>query len=92
MQIKIPEYSKRLNSLEKLILVRFEQDQVIKPKDSAWFASLDEKGNLIPLRNQTWYLRDSIGIQTMDKSLKIEFISLPGEHVRVINADANRFK
>ena len=78
--------------MEKLILVRFEQDEVIKPKDSAWFSSLDEQGNVIPLRNQTWYYQDSIGIHTMDKSLKIEFVSLPGEHVRVIKADANRLK
>jgi palmitoyl-protein thioesterase len=80
---KNPRYKERLNSLTKLILVMFEEDDMIVPKETAWFYTLDASGNLLPLREQEWYQTDSIGIKTLDRQQKLIFKKLPGGHMQI---------
>ncbi|KAI8900536.1 Alpha/Beta hydrolase protein [Globomyces pollinis-pini] len=48
-------YAKRMKSLEKLVLIRFLEDKMIIPKDSAWFSFYDQEGNVIPLAERGIY-------------------------------------
>lgn len=80
-------YKERINQLQKLILIKFEQDEMIVPKETAWFSFYNEKGDLIPLRQQEWYKKNSIGIKTLDENGKIEFVSLAGSHMKFTQAE-----
>jgi hypothetical protein len=37
------------------MLVMFDEDTVIYPKETAWFQSLDKKGNVLPLNGTDFY-------------------------------------
>lgn len=77
------EYRERLLSLERLVLVRFINDTIIKPRDSAWFSFFDESGQIKDIHDQDWYKNDTLGIKSLDASDRIEFLSLPGTHMQI---------
>lgn len=76
-------YRDRLSSLNKFVMVKFEQDKMIVPKDTAWFGYLNEKGKVVDLRNQTIYTDDFIGLKRLDEQKRLFFETLPGEHVKL---------
>lgn len=45
----------RFTDLNSVMLVMFDQDTVIYPKETAWFQSLDKKGNVLPLNATEFY-------------------------------------
>lgn len=49
------EYKTRLLSLESIVMVAFENDTMITPKETAWFTTLDSKGGLVKLQDQEIY-------------------------------------
>ncbi|EGF81771.1 hypothetical protein BATDEDRAFT_86823 [Batrachochytrium dendrobatidis JAM81] len=76
------EYAKRLRSLDKFIMVRFENDTMIAPKDTAWFSFYNAQGELQDLKEQLLYKEDRLGLKSLDKSNSLVFSSLPGNHLK----------
>ena len=75
------EYKSQLSSLDKLVLVRFEQDEMVVPRDTAWFSFFDAQGVLQPIEKQPYY--EKLGLH----KTSIEFVSLPGDHMRIAHAE-----
>ena len=67
---KNPDFKANLLTLNSLTLLKFNQDQVVNPRESAWFESYSKKEKrMLPLREQELYKEDYIGLRALDESL-----------------------
>lgn len=72
----------RFSALNGAMLVMFEKDTMIYPKETAWFQSLDAAGEkVLPLDQTDFYNKDYIGVKTLDDAKKITKVSWPGDHL-----------
>ncbi|KAH0646816.1 hypothetical protein KY284_034700 [Solanum tuberosum] len=78
-----PIYKERFTSLQNLVLIMFENDNVITPKESSWFGFYQDgtDSQILPPQQTNLYLEDTFGLQTLDKAGKVKFIKLPGYHL-----------
>jgi len=85
-------YAARLSQLEALVLVLFERDVTVVPKESAWFGSYaptpveDAEGDeweLVPMREQPLYTEDWIGLRTLNESERVVLVSCDSEHMHL---------
>ncbi|CAD8138330.1 unnamed protein product [Paramecium pentaurelia] len=80
-----PECSRRqkFSSLDQVMLVKFLQDEMVLPKESAFFESVDpETGLVIPLIQSEFYIQDYIGLKQLDQQRKIKFIEIDDSHLK----------
>ena len=73
-----------MSSLERLVLVRFTEDTVVEPRDSAWFSTYEPgnpPGPLVPLREQAMYAEDWLGLRALDESGRLVLADCPGQHM-----------
>ena len=76
------------SSLNQAMLVMFERDSVIYPKESAWFQSLGKDGKTVmPLNATDFYQEDYIGVKKLNEAGKIQFVSLFGDHLQFSKED-----
>lgn len=62
----------RFTALNNVMLVKFEDDHVIYPKETAWFQSLDRDGKtVLPLNATHFYSEDYIGVRELNEAGKI---------------------
>jgi palmitoyl-protein thioesterase len=72
----------KFSDLNGAMLVKFDQDTVIYPKETAWFQSLDTDGKtVLPLNGTQFYQEDFIGVKALNEAGKIQFVTLPGDHL-----------
>lgn len=77
-------YKNKIESLEKLVLIAFEDDTTVVPKESAWFFDTNPlSGETIPFNKTKIYLNEYLGLASLDKAHKIEFLTLPGRHMEI---------
>lgn len=83
-EVKNRLYKKNLNKLEKFVMVKFEQDTMIVPKETAWFEFHDSANatRIQPLRESDTYKEDWLGLKTMDNANKLVFLSWKGDHLQ----------
>ena len=89
-------YAQHLASLSKLVLVLFDADTTVVPKESSWFGSYapsdedDAQGNttktISPMRHQPLYLEDRIGLRALDERGDVIFVTCQGPHMRLTDA------
>ena len=73
-------YKQNLSSLERFVMMMFEDDTVVVPKETAHFA--DRNGTeVIPLQKLDIYNGDWLGLKTLDEAGKLEFKTIPGGHM-----------
>lgn len=71
------------SSINQAMLVMFEKETVLYPKESAWFQSLAEDGEtLLPLNATAFYQDDYIGVKALNEAGKIQFVSIDGDHLQ----------
>lgn len=71
----------RVTALNGFMAVMFDQDTMVYPKESEWFYQLNKLGKVEPLTKTAWYKNDVLGIQTLDKAGKIQFVKIEGDHL-----------
>lgn len=77
-------YRKNLNSLNKLVMVKFNKDSTLVPKESAWFGELDpETGDVVDFDKTTLYVEDLIGLRELHFSGKLDFLDVDEDHMRI---------
>jgi len=76
-------YKANLMSLENLVLIKFEKDTVVVPRDSEWFGyyEIGSLSTILPMEDQTIYKEDWIGLQELNKAGNISRIGCPGNHM-----------
>ncbi|KAB5590583.1 Palmitoyl-protein thioesterase [Ceratobasidium theobromae] len=92
----ISRYKKNLESLSALVLIQFNEDRTVVPKESAWFgsykpanlsepnlASVQGEEEIMPMHEQEIYKDDRIGLRTLDEAGRIHFVTCEGPHMRI---------
>ena len=65
----------------------FSEDTMIYPKETAWFQSLNEKGEVMKLEDSDWYKNDVIGLKTLNEAGKLTFTEFKGDHLQFTTDD-----
>ncbi|KAL8142253.1 hypothetical protein V2J09_015285 [Rumex salicifolius] len=87
-----PIYKQRFSSLEKLVLVMFESDTVLKPRETSWFGYYKNGSmtQVLPYSETQLYIEDWFGLKTLDEEGKIDYLSVPGEHLDITESVVKR--
>ncbi|OIW01161.1 hypothetical protein TanjilG_17718 [Lupinus angustifolius] len=86
-------YKDRFSSLQNLVLIMFENDTIIIPKETAWFGYYPD-GAFHPVlapQQTKLYTEDWIGLRTLDEAGKVKFISVSGDHLRISESDIKTY-
>ncbi|KAK6346730.1 hypothetical protein TWF696_006842 [Orbilia brochopaga] len=83
-EVKNGNYSSNLAGMEGgLVLYKFDEDQVIIPKESVWFADVKEDGEVRWLTDRKMYTEDWLGLKRLDKAGKLKFLKTGGQHMHI---------
>ncbi|XP_051147475.1 uncharacterized protein LOC127262706 [Andrographis paniculata] len=82
-------YKKRFSSLDNLVLIMFERDKILVPKETSWFGYYPDGSwdTILPPQETTLYIEDWIGLKTLDEAGKVKFIQVSGNHLEVAYSD-----
>ncbi|CAK4033936.1 Palmitoyl- thioesterase 1 [Lecanosticta acicola] len=80
-------YKSRLSALEMLALFVFEEDKTVIPRETGWFAEVNdtdsEDRHVIPLRERAVYVEDWLGLRALDEKRGLACMSTPGDHMQL---------
>jgi len=78
----------RFSDLNGAMLVMFNQDTIVYPKQSSWFQTLDDKAEkVLPLNATAFYNDDYIGLKSLVEANKVDFVSIEGNHLQFTDDD-----
>ncbi|XP_057976263.1 uncharacterized protein LOC131163645 [Malania oleifera] len=86
-------YKERFSSLQNLVLIMFEHDSVVVPKETSWFGYYPDgafKPTLPPQKTKL-YAEDWIGLKTLDEAGRVKFISVQGNHLGISETDVKKY-
>jgi palmitoyl-protein thioesterase len=77
-------YKENLAKLKNLVLVKFENDTMVEPRESEWFGFYKpgQSSELFSLQESDLYKQDKLGLKTLDEQGRIHLLSVPGEHLQ----------
>ncbi|KAG8374682.1 hypothetical protein BUALT_Bualt10G0021300 [Buddleja alternifolia] len=86
-------YKERFTSLQNLVLIMFEHDTVIIPKETAWFGYYPDGAfsPVLPAQQTQLYSEDWIGLKTLDDAGRVKYISVAGNHLRISSDDMKKY-
>nr|XP_034572781.1 palmitoyl-protein thioesterase 1 isoform X4 [Setaria viridis] len=102
-------YKERFSSLENLVLImkillkisksshfvllQFEDDAVLIPRETAWFGYYPDGAfnPVLPPQETKLYTEDWIGLKTLDEAGRVKFVSVPGGHLRISRSDMKKY-
>jgi len=80
-EYKSETYKERMLELENMVLIKFSDDTMIIPKETAWFQFFDEQDKVQDITESKLYQEDYIGVRELHEQKKINFFELPGNHL-----------
>jgi palmitoyl-protein thioesterase len=89
--VKNQTYVDNLTALDVLVLVIFEKDKTVVPKESAWFGGWsipdpddeNDKPEMLTMKQQPLYEEDWIGLKSLDEAGKVFLETCPTEHMHL---------
>ena len=77
------EYKAKIENLVNFVMVMFNQDDVVEPKQSAHFEfySPGQDREVLPLNESAIYQEDWLGLKTLDQQGKLHFREMEGDHM-----------
>jgi palmitoyl-protein thioesterase len=78
------QYKTNLLKIRNLILVKFLGDTVVIPRESEHFGFYAENdtSKMLSLQETPLYIKDLLGLKTMDQQSRIKFLETDGDHLR----------
>ncbi|KAK6251078.1 hypothetical protein SCA6_005083 [Theobroma cacao] len=85
-------YKERFTRLQNLVLIMFEQDNVLIPRETSWFGYYPNGGFKPVIRPQETklYTEDWIGLKTLDDAGRVHYISVSGGHLGISRKDMKK--
>ncbi|CAL9241478.1 unnamed protein product [Arabidopsis halleri] len=82
-------YKDRFTSLHNVVLVLFQNDTVIVPKESSWFGFYPDGDltHVLPVDKTKLYIEDWIGLKALVVAGKVQFVNVPGDHLIIADED-----
>ncbi|XP_031375525.1 palmitoyl-protein thioesterase 1 [Punica granatum] len=86
-------YKERFASLQNLVLIMFEQDNVLVPRETSLFGYYPDGlfNVILPAEETTLYKEDWIGLKTLNEAGKVKFINLSGHHLQISISDMKKY-
>lgn len=77
-------YKTNLMKLKNFVMLRFNNDTIVQPKDTEWFGFYKPGSDVktYTLQESTLYLDDRLGLKLMDQQGRLHFISTDGNHLQ----------
>ena len=75
------EEKDKFKNLTSLVLIGFENDKMISPKETAEFGVFDKNFNVLKMNETDEYKNDSFGLKTLNEEGKINITYLKGGHL-----------
>ena len=83
-QEKADSYKARIASLEKFVMYKFQEEDVLHVPESSWFAdSNTTSGLLTRLTDRDLYKEDWLGLKKVDEAHGLIFRTTPGKHMQI---------
>lgn len=78
-------YADNMAQLQRLVLVMFDRDDTVVPKQSAWFQEFNVTSyKVTPLTDRDLYQQDWLGLKRIPN---IDYLLLPGVHMEIAEND-----
>uniref|UniRef100_A0A8R1HMJ7 Palmitoyl-protein thioesterase 1 n=1 Tax=Caenorhabditis japonica TaxID=281687 RepID=A0A8R1HMJ7_CAEJA len=80
-----PTYKRNLLQLKNLVLIKFNQDHMVVPKESSWFGFYKDGDidTILAMNETDLYTQDRIGLRKLNESGRLHFLSVDGDHLQV---------
>ncbi|EOA24351.1 hypothetical protein CARUB_v10017590mg [Capsella rubella] len=90
--VKNSTYKERFSSLENLVLIMFEHDTILIPKETSWFGYYPDGSfkTILPPQETKLYTEDWIGLRTLDEAGKVKFVNVSGNHLQISDTDMKK--
>lgn len=77
-------YKQRLSAINNLVLVMFEEDTMVQPKESEWFGfyKSGQDKEVYSLEQSDIWTKDLLGLQHLNSTGGLHFLSAPFDHLR----------
>ncbi|KDP39913.1 hypothetical protein JCGZ_03444 [Jatropha curcas] len=85
-------YKERLTSLQNLVLIMFENDKVLIPKETAWFGYYADGSfeTILPAEQTKLYTEDWIGLKALNEAGRVHFVNVSGGHLGISRSDMKK--
>ncbi|KAI8813157.1 palmitoyl-protein thioesterase 1, isoform CRA_a [Cladochytrium replicatum] len=83
LEVKEDVYASRIAGLEHFVMVRFTNESMVTPGETAWFGGVDDEQNVVPLRETDLYNEDWLGLKKLDADGGLVFLTLEGRHMQI---------
>lgn len=80
-------YKAKVQALEKMVLIKFEKDTMIIPKETAWFQFYNENKQLVDFKETEVYKKNLLGLKELNEAGKIVMESIDGDHLQFTEKD-----
>ncbi|XP_076890453.1 uncharacterized protein LOC143541532 [Bidens hawaiensis] len=82
-------YKVRFSSLQNLVLIKFDSDPVLVPKETSWFGYFPDGAldPILPPQETKLYIEDWIGLRMLDEAGRVKFVNVTGEHLDITKQD-----
>ncbi|XP_042509520.1 palmitoyl-protein thioesterase 1 [Macadamia integrifolia] len=86
-------YKERFTSLQNLVLIMFEDDTVLIPRETSWFGYYPDGAfnEVLPPQQTALYVEDWIGLKTLDDAGKVKYVSVSGNHLAISESDMKKY-
>ncbi|CAI9784445.1 unnamed protein product [Fraxinus pennsylvanica] len=86
-------YKERFSSLQNLVLIMFEHDTVLIPKETSWFGYYPDGAfnPVLPPQQTKLYTEDWIGLKTLDDAGRVKYIKVAGNHLGISKDDMKKY-
>jgi palmitoyl-protein thioesterase len=76
-------YKKRLNSLQKFVMVKFLKDKIVTPIETSWFGFYETGSDkrVLSLVESSFYTSDKLGLKQMMEDGKLVFMEVENEGI-----------
>ncbi|KAL8117328.1 uncharacterized protein LOC141723345 [Apium graveolens] len=77
-------YKERFASLQNLVLIKFEQDRALIPRETSWFGQYEDGSwnRILPVQQTKLYTEDWIGLRALDEAGRVKFVNVTGDHLQ----------
>ncbi|KAL8238502.1 hypothetical protein R6Q59_015069 [Mikania micrantha] len=86
-------YKERFSSLQNLVLIMFDKESVLVPKETSWFGYFPDGAwdPVLPAQETRLYIEDWIGLRTLDETGRVKFVNVTGGHLDMADDDMKEY-
>ncbi|XP_065857537.1 uncharacterized protein [Euphorbia lathyris] len=85
-------YKERFTSLHNLVLIMFENDNVLIPKETSWFGYYPDGSfkTVTSVEQTKLYTEDWIGLKALHTTGRVQFVNVSGNHLGISRGDMKK--